>query len=527
MKKLLALSLLIVFVWAIPLDRYYIDEGTTSDLPHMPLPDFQGLALVDSSGNLYSGLFIGQDGIDYNTTLGYLEFLNRGYSPTGDLYVHQTDNVFTFWTHDLAYEATTLGNARYPSSLASENGPHIGMPLLDQVTGTWGHMGGQFDAGGWFSGFWDPAIDMSGDIGSQCCVPKALPNGDIVFVADVTDGTVQYYTYSNDLGTENASGNFGTYDFIAVDVNGGICRVFLLDGALDVYYFSSTDGVTWTGPTLWDITWPNPYTNNTIWVAQMALTDAGDPIFVFEIRDSDDAVWPVNAKSYVQTASGATPTQISDDVYDAGRLPFVATGGGTIVVFWLAHTNAEEESLARWDGFFSNSTDGGATWSSPLNITSGITDRPCLTQIAKRIDATNGNFFYVLGTPILFDIDLEWADFTGNDHRLEPVRWWVGWHPTTGVAENKTEKPGHTSLAFAPNPASHRAAVSYTLSKAGNISLRIFDLAGREVQTVERGYRDAGVYSVNVDTRNLTNGTYFFVLDTPDGNISRPLVVVH
>jgi hypothetical protein len=500
MKKLLILCLLIVCAWGIGRDQNYIDEGITSGAPHMPLPDRQGnLVLVDSSANLYSGLFVGQDGI-----------------------------AFSFWVNDLAYDNTVLGqDARYPSSLASSGGPHIGYPILTAAPG-WGHMGASHETGGWFSSFWGAPVDMSGDIGSQGGTPKELPNGNIVNVADLTSNDVAWYTYPPDLSAVIASGNFGAgYDFWSVDVNGGICYVFVLNTTtLEPEYFTTTDGETWTGPTVWNLTWPNPFTNNVIWMYQMALTDAGDPILVFEIRDGDDGTWPINAKSYVQTASGATPVQISDDVYDAGRLPFVATGGDDVVVMWLAHTNALEDSLARWDAFWRESDDNGANWSTPKILTDAITDRPCLTQIAKRLDVTNGKFFYVLGTPIIADIDLEWADWAGNDHRLDPIRWWVGWEPLVGIEEHETETPSRLTMNVT-TPASRNARISYALTNAGEISLKVYDRTGSLVRTIETGYKDAGVYNRNLDVSELANGTYFVRLVTSTDNLTRSLIVIH
>jgi hypothetical protein len=536
MKKMLALCLLVGLAWAFTrTDNDIIDDGITDlSVPHHVLPTSrQGTYLVDSSGNVFTSWTQRMECLSYNPTLDGLEFICRGYSPTGVLNISQSDGAFSFWVTDLAaynQEIGPGGGARYPSSIASA-GPNAGYPVL--VPGaSWGYMVGTYYSGGWWSSFYDAPVDLSGNVGAPRCVPKELPNGDIVHFADLTS-TVRYETWSADLLTQRADGEFPItdVDYIGADCNGGICYCFLLDlNTFEIYYTSTTDGISWSTPTLWDITWPSPYTNNLIDFYQMAITDAGDPIIVFNIADNDAAVWPYGSKTYVQTASGATPIQVSDDTYTCSTWPTIATGGDLVAVLMHVWTNAETDSFARMDHCAAFSADNGANWTTPVNLTAAEQNRPGLGQIAKRLNATDGKIYFYYGVSLTqpgMDPDY-WMYWTGGTGpALEPAAWYMAWDYVTGIEENKTDTPMLTTLNFAPNPTSRHAMVSYTLSKAGEVSLRIFDLAGREVQTVTRGYMNAGVYSLNVDTGNLANGTYFLVLDSPAGIVSRSLVVVH
>lgn len=542
MKKLLALCLLIGLAWAM-VDKDYIDEGTTSTLPHHVLTSRQTAVLVDSSGNCYTSWTQIQQCLSFNPTLGNVQFLCRGYDPTGDLYTHQAPADFSFWVSDWAYDNTVHGNARYPTSLASSgatNAPHIGFPVL--VPGpAFGIMAGNVEPNGWFTALWGTPVAFTADIQAPRSVAQELPTGDIVFFADCPT-TIHYETWSADLTTQLASGDLGTNaNAFGSDCNGGTCYVFSYgdppaswtDPYTDsISYWTTTDGINWSAEQYWELQVPAPYPTN-LWNgafgAQMALTDAGNPILVFHVEDFDDAVWPFSAKVYVSTASGATSIQVSDDTYDAAIWPTIATGGNYVVVFMHVHTNAETDSFARMDHCHAFSTDNGANWSPVYNNTADEPNKPGLGQIAKRVDATNGNFFYYYGVCLTApNLDPDHSiGGPGTGHAAEPHAWYVGHAPIVGVAEHETDMPKFASLNFAPNPASRTAVVSYALSKAGNVSLKMFDLAGREVNTVESGYRNAGIYNVNVNTRNLASGTYFLVLDTPEGNISRSLIVVH
>ncbi|UCG93417.1 MAG: T9SS type A sorting domain-containing protein [candidate division WOR-3 bacterium] len=535
----------------------YGDDRKISDRPHLALPSTQGiLVLVDSSGaGPYTAWGNKHECLSFNPILGYLEFVNRGYSPTGDLYVHQTDIVFTFWTHDLAYEATLHGRACYPSSLASENGPHIGFPILDQVTGTWGHMGGQFDAGGWFSGFWDPAVNLSGNVGAWTSIPKELPSGDIVFFADIVDSTIRYETWTTDLSLQQAEGVFGpNVDYWGADCNGGVCYLFYYDLAtLDVYYRTTTDGINWSPETLWDITYPTPYANNDLEWTQMALTDAGNPILVFDIEDADDLTYPYDHKTYVQVADGAIPIQLSEDIYDCGWYPTIATGGDWVVVLFLQHTNEEEDSLTRMDLFWCYSNDNGVTWSTPYILTENFPVRPGLPQLAKRLDPANGNFFYFFLTHSVVDLDIMWMVYSCSEHRFEPCALWVGWEPIVGISENAQNPiPQKLRLDVYPNPFRKRTDIRYGITEEVDspdtevgmldlstksefrknrhsekivVSIKIYDATGRVVKTFPHLTHDALrtthiVWCGDDDFgRKLPAGVYFVRLEDSETSI--------
>jgi hypothetical protein len=282
-------------------DKAYIDEEQRCELPHRLLPLRQGNAiLVDSSGNPFSAWMQMQECLAFNPTLGYLQFLNRGYSHTGDLYVHQTDANFSLWVHDFVYENSFHGNARYPTSVAS-SGPHISFPVLEPVSGTWGGNIAAYEAGGWFSGVWDVAI--WDDMIVHKSIGKQLPTGDIIIIDCILNDDVGYRTYSLDLGTLQASGMLGAGEYWGFDINGGIAYVFYYDpSTLNVYYRTTTDGKYWSAETPWEITYPAPYANSVLDWTQMALTDAGNPILVFDIVDNDDAIYPFSHKTYVELA---------------------------------------------------------------------------------------------------------------------------------------------------------------------------------------------------------------------------------
>jgi len=63
-----------------------------------------------------------------------------------------------------------------------------------------------------------------------------------------------------------------------------------------------------------------------------------------------------------------------------------------------------------------------------------------------------------------------------------------------------------------PNPFNPSTRISYSLPNPGYASLRVYDILGREIQTLVNEFQKAGTYSVNFDASKLPSGIYFYKL---------------
>lgn len=64
-----------------------------------------------------------------------------------------------------------------------------------------------------------------------------------------------------------------------------------------------------------------------------------------------------------------------------------------------------------------------------------------------------------------------------------------------------------------PNPFNPETRISYGLPTPGLVSLKVFDMLGREVKTLERGQKPAGFHSISFDGRMLPSGVYYYRID--------------
>ena len=84
---------------------------------------------------------------------------------------------------------------------------------------------------------------------------------------------------------------------------------------------------------------------------------------------------------------------------------------------------------------------------------------------------------------------------------------------------------GHTIPSMAklnsnqPNPFLGETAVSFTMEEAAPVTLKVFDMAGREVATLQQGYAQTGTHTVMFEANSLPAGMYFCRLLTPDGMV--------
>ncbi|MGD1005601.1 MAG: T9SS type A sorting domain-containing protein [Ignavibacteriaceae bacterium] len=61
-----------------------------------------------------------------------------------------------------------------------------------------------------------------------------------------------------------------------------------------------------------------------------------------------------------------------------------------------------------------------------------------------------------------------------------------------------------------PNPFNPSTIIQYQLPTNGMVTVKVYDILGREVKTLVNDYKTAGNYSVNFDASRLASGIYFY-----------------
>ena len=77
-----------------------------------------------------------------------------------------------------------------------------------------------------------------------------------------------------------------------------------------------------------------------------------------------------------------------------------------------------------------------------------------------------------------------------------------------------------------PNPFNPSTTIKYHLPKDGFVTLKIFDILGREIKTLVNEQKSAGRYEVNFNAASLASGVYIYRMEADDFNSVRKLLLL-
>ncbi|HEY9164597.1 MAG TPA: T9SS type A sorting domain-containing protein [Candidatus Kryptonia bacterium] len=97
----------------------------------------------------------------------------------------------------------------------------------------------------------------------------------------------------------------------------------------------------------------------------------------------------------------------------------------------------------------------------------------------------------------------------------------------TFVNVNHLQVPGEYTLSQNfPNPFNPSTVISYQLPLNGMVALKIYDILGREVETLVNERQTAGNHSVTFNASNLPSGVYFYRLEAGTFSQTKKLVLL-
>lgn len=86
----------------------------------------------------------------------------------------------------------------------------------------------------------------------------------------------------------------------------------------------------------------------------------------------------------------------------------------------------------------------------------------------------------------------------------------------TAVEEDRALPTEFRSSQNYPNPFNPSTVIEYQLPVASHVILKIYDVLGREVETLVNQLQNAGYYSVTFNAENLASGIYIYSFHTDD-----------
>jgi hypothetical protein len=225
---------------------------------------------------------------------------------------------------------------------------------------------------------------------------------------------------------------------------------------------------------------------------------------------------------HYSTDNGSTWTpgvRVNQDPINNGRIQFfpairVDEAGGVNIIYYDNRMVSDST-----DVFLSRSTNGGNTWSDFRVTSQRFRPRPVsgsgVGNMGDNLGMTSGNgkLYPVWMSNQPDDIFHAWSaiiDYT-----------------TIGVQQNGIEIPREYTLdQNYPNPFNPQTTISFSIPEPGHASMKIYDLAGKLVNTLFDQNVAAGNYKALWNADNYPSGVYFYVLQSGSFAESRKMILV-
>lgn len=370
---------------------------------------------------------------------------------------------------------------------------------------------------------------------------KRSPNGDHVFhpaafgyvgagqIAGVEQDSSDFVSilYSNDGGANFAFEKVGYSGWSTIDNRDGYSPLFAnfaqLDGAVDN---GGTMHIAINGYSV-DFNTPD--------------TSAVFPVLYWNsVRDAWTAVTSVE----MDTTGGSDLADLRPGNGIGNAYPVVATNenGSVVVVVWQS-PEVVEGALNSFPGdggaaslpifytdiYYAVSVDGGQTFGAPEMLAGEASRSDVFPYVANTGLEMVGENLYRLHYLYMVDAVPGTSLFGENDASNDS--YWVYDSMDfeaipTSVEEEITTVSNFELAQNYPNPFNPTTKISYSVADQTMVTLKVYDVLGKEVATLVNDVKAAGQYNVSFNAANLATGMYIYKLQAGDFVSSKKMMLV-
>ncbi|TSA25230.1 T9SS C-terminal target domain-containing protein [bacterium] len=317
-----------------------------------------------------------------------------------------------------------------------------------------------------------------------------------VFVGSLSALTIEEVQYTTVPGGDNTYPS--TYEGIEVTVS-GIVTAIEWTGYKDNFFISMPEGGAWKGI--------------LIYMAGDTTLVPGDEVEVIGTVDEYYGMTEISGYSdpiTITLVSSGNPIPSATSI-NCGELMTTATGEpyeGVLVELNDVTVIQEPDEFGQWL----------------------VDDGTGLAQI-------DDGFFYLdeVDPPIVITLGMEWEIIRGCvDYSYDEY----GVNPRTPddlvISSAVDENPNANTIILdnSPNPFSSQTEIKFSLKQSANVKIEIFNILGQKIKTVSDGYLNAGEHSVEWNGKDengnsLSNGVYFYKMNTENSSIIKKMILLH
>lgn len=314
-----------------------------------------------------------------------------------------------------------------------------------------------------------------------------------------------------------------------------------------IFQRTSTDnGVTW-GPVT---TVFSPYTVNG---NQDTVATAGGSYLIYKKNTTNwYLAYPVTTdnlyaegKLVLTKSNGSTSTICT--VADVGaattynqsiafvfNIDFPALGwsadGSTLYCVYSVVKSDTSNGFNQRDLYMQYSLTDGTTWSTPVRLTNTPNIDETYPSVSSWNKGTAGGP-YELNIVYMKDPGVGPASFNGNGTLAPASRNQLIYRKLTGtspigISNNQNILKNYHLAQNFPNPFNPTTKIEYNLLKTGMVTLKVYDVLGREVASLVNEVQTAGVKSIEFNAQDLTSGIYIYKISAGDFTDTKKMILI-
>jgi len=77
-----------------------------------------------------------------------------------------------------------------------------------------------------------------------------------------------------------------------------------------------------------------------------------------------------------------------------------------------------------------------------------------------------------------------------------------------------------------PNPFNPTTTIKFQIPKQAFVTIKVYDILGKLVETLVNENKDAGYYDINFDASNLASGLYIYKIEAGTFNDTKKMILI-
>jgi hypothetical protein len=150
-------------------------------------------------------------------------------------------------------------------------------------------------------------------------------------------------------------------------------------------------------------------------------------------------------------------------------------------------------------------------------------------RVNPTFNTATGEWSFGVSSALIDDsnIGIAWTDTSTGYDEIFYRKMAIPTAPAVGVAEINNSAPNQFALyQNYPNPFNPMTQISFSLDHQNTVSLKLFDVLGREIKTLTSGVCQSGMHTITLDASTFPSGIYFYRLQAGNFVAARKLTLL-